>query len=334
MRSRITGLGRWLPGLLLSLVALGLLVGLADWQEVIRALKMMEATWLLPAVTFYLAGIFFRALTWRTLLQNKAALGRVFLSLNEGYLLNSIFPFRLGELGRAILLSQASSLSAFYVLSTIVIERAFDLAIAAGLLLATLPLVLGIESGQAIALAVAGAVGVGLIAMYFLARSRVSIRRRLEKFGASNRFYQQRALPWLDSLLAGLGALTRLDRFLLSILLILASWLFGSVEIYLLIASFGITAPVWWTGFALGVVSLGIALPAAPASLGVYEAAMVGALTLLGLPTAQALAIAIIAHLIHIIFTGMIGAVALFHDGQSLTGIYQRLRTVREFGNR
>jgi hypothetical protein len=193
---------------------------------------------------------------------------------------------------------------------------------------------LGIESGQAIALAVAGAVGVGLIAMYFLARSRVSIRRRLEKFGASNRFYQQRALPWLDSLLAGLGALTRLDRFLLSILLILASWLFGSVEIYLLIASFGITAPVWWTGFALGVVSLGIALPAAPASLGVYEAAMVGALTLLGLPTAQALAIAIIAHLIHIIFTGMIGAVALFHDGQSLTGIYQRLRTVREFGNR
>ena len=43
------------------------------------------------------------------LLQNKAPYRRVFLTLNQGYLLNNIFPFRLGELGRAFLLSQATN---------------------------------------------------------------------------------------------------------------------------------------------------------------------------------------------------------------------------------
>jgi uncharacterized protein (TIRG00374 family) len=126
-----------------------------------------------------------------------------------------------------------------------------------------------------------------------------------------------------------LEVLTRIDKFLLSVFFILMSWFFGAVEIHLLIAGFGISAPWWWTGFALGVVSLGIALPSAPASLGVYEAAMVGALAILGVPASQALAIAIIAHVIHIISTGIIGGIALFRDGETLSGIYQRLKTVR-----
>jgi hypothetical protein len=320
--------------LFLSLVAVALLLQLANWNEVINSLALMEIAWLLPAVLFYLAGVFFRSIAWQTLLQNQAALGRVFLTLNEGYLLNSIFPFRLGEFGRALLLSQASNLSAFFVLSTIIIERAYDLAIAAALLLASIPLVFGMESAQAIASGVIVIVGAGIASLYLLARFRRRIRVRLERLGASNQFYRVRLLPWLDSVLAGLGVLTRLDRFLASVTFILVSWLFGAIEIHLLIASFGISAPWWWTAFALGVVSLGIALPSAPASLGVYEAAMAGALSILGVPPGEALAIAIIAHLIHILFTGLIGTAALFQDGQSITGIYQRLKDARLSGYR
>jgi len=321
--------GRWLPGLALSLAAIFLLVRLADWSEVGGALAAVEITWLVPAIFCYLAGVFFRSLTWRTLLLNRASLSQAFFKLNEGYLINNLFPLRLGELGRVLLLSQKSGLSAFFVLSTIVIERAYDLAIAALLLLATLPLVLNVGSSQAIACGIAGAAGLGIILMFQLARSRERIQSRLRRMGVTNQFYQRRVLPWLDSLLAGLEVLTRVDRFVLSLGFILLSWFFGAIEIHLLILSFGAPAPFWWTGFALGVVSLGIAVPSAPASLGVYEAAMVGALTVLGVSTAQALAIAILAHLIHITSTGLIGGIALFRDGQTLTGVYRRLRAVR-----
>ena len=67
------------------------------------------------------------------------------------------------------------------------------------------------------------------------------------------------------------------------------------------------------------VISLGIAIPSAPAGLGVFEAAAVGAFSILGLSISAGLAIAIVSHLISITFTGVIGMYGIFKDGESIT---------------
>jgi uncharacterized protein (TIRG00374 family) len=322
-------IGRWLPGLVISSIAIVLLIRLANWQEVGEALAAIDLSWLLPALFFYLVGISFRTLSWMTLLQKKAQYSRVFLTLNQGYLLNNIFPFRLGELGRMVLLAQATGISAFFVLSTIVIERAYDLAIAAGLLLATIPFVLELASAQPIARIVLGLVGLGLLALFMLARYRGWVKARLESVTAEKTFIREKVFPRLMALLDGLTVLAQPGLFLLSVLFMGCNWLFGVIEFHVLLNSAGIQAPFWCSGFVLGVVSLGIALPSAPAGIGVYEVAMVGALSLLGVSAAQALAVAIVAHLIHIGVTGAIGAYAFFRDGETLAGLYQRLRGAR-----
>lgn len=317
---------RWLPGIVISLVSIFLLLRLADLGQVIQALRTVKLSWLILAVLFYFLGIILRAWTWAILLQGQATSSRAFIALNEGYLLNNLFPFRLGEIGRALLLSRAVGISAFFVLSTIIIERAYDLAIASGLLLATLPFILGFNSAREASLLVLSFVSAALICLFFLARYHEAIKIRLENIWPSNLLYHERFLPRIGFLLSGLGILRRPDRFVISLLLILASWFFGSLEIHLLAVGFGMEPAWWWTGFVLGVVSLGIALPAAPANLGVYEAAMVGSFLLLGVPGTQALALAIIAHFIHITITGVIGVLALAREGQTLTGIYLQLR--------
>ena len=126
---KVAGLGRWLPGLAFSAIAILLLIRFSNWDELVLAISYMNLSLLIPAVVLFLISLGFRALSWRVLLQNRSGYGRVFLTLNEGYLLNIIFPFRLGELGRALLLSQSTDLSGFFVLSTIVIERANDRSI-------------------------------------------------------------------------------------------------------------------------------------------------------------------------------------------------------------
>ena len=78
------------------------------------------------------------------------------MTLNEGYFFNNILPFRMGELARAFLMGRRSRLGMFYVLSTIVVERSYDLVIAASLLLLTLPLALKLEWARPIAIAIAG----------------------------------------------------------------------------------------------------------------------------------------------------------------------------------
>jgi uncharacterized membrane protein YbhN (UPF0104 family) len=143
--------------------------------------------------------------------------------------------------------------------------------------------------------------------------------------------FRRKLLPRLDALLDGLGTLTRPGEFFMSVMFIVGSWVFGAAEIHLLLNSGAFAAPFWWTGFVLGVLSLGVALPSAPAALGVYEAAAVGALSLLGVPTAQALAFAILAHLIHVAVTGLIGAYALLNEGETLSRLYRRLMSWTSF---
>ena len=331
-RSKFGGVIRWLPGLIISVIAILLLISFSNWQEIIQTVSQMKLNWLFPALLLFLTSMGFRTLSWMILLQNKAPYGRVFLALNQGYLLNNIFPFRLGELGRAFLLSQSTTLSGFFVLSTIVIERAYDLTIAAGLLLATLPFVFGVEMGQSIAYIVLAVVLLGLVAMFVFARNRHRIKSKLNDYSLSRPRFKERLLPPISSFLDGLGALARWDQFLLSISFMLLSWLFGAGELYFLALSFGVEMEIWWIGFVLGVISLWIAIPSAPAGLGVYEVAMVGAFSILGVPSSQALAIALVAHVIQISITGFVGLYGIFRDGDTLAGLYQRLQNFRPSG--
>jgi uncharacterized protein (TIRG00374 family) len=152
---------------------------------------------------------------------------------------------------------------------------------------------------------------------------------KLEAYGETRPLLRERFLRRVESLLDGLGALSRVDQFLLSVFYILVAWFFASLQLYFLTLSLGIAVEFWWIGFIVGVISLGIALPSAPASLGIYEVAMVGAFLLLGVPTSQALAVALVAHFIHITITGFFGVYAIFRDGENIAGLYQRLILLR-----
>jgi len=321
--------GRWLPGLVISTVAILLLIRFSNWSEVIQAISQINLTWLIPAILLFIVSVGLRAWAWMILLQKKVNYGRVYLTLNEGYLLNNIFPFRLGELGRAFILSETTKLSGFFVLSTIVIERTYDLAIAAGLFLATLPYVFALDHGQSIAVSVLVIVIIGLFGMFALARNRHWIKSKLDDFSLQRFVIRDRIVPRIDSFLSGLGVLAKWDQFLLSVLLMVLSWLFGGLELIFLSKSFGVDLEIWMVGFILGMISLGIAIPSAPAGLGVFEVAAVGAFSLLGLSTSAGLAIAFVSHFISITFTGLVGMYGIFRDGESITGLYQHLRNFR-----
>ncbi len=328
-RPVLAGIGRWLPGVLISLLAILLLIRFSNWQEVLGAISQINLNWFFPALLFFIFSVGLRALAWMILLQKKVNYSRVFLTLNEGYLLNNIFPFRLGELGRAFILSETTNLSGFFVLSTIFIERTYDLAIAASLFLATLPYVFAIDSGQTIAVTVLVVGITGLFTMYLLARNRQWIKTKLDEFTLQRFVIRDRIVPKIDSFLAGLGVLARWDQFLLSLFLMVLSWIFGGLELIFLSQSFGVDLELWMVGFIIGMISLGIAIPSAPAGLGVYEVAAVGAFSLLGLSTSTGLAIAFVSHFISIIFTGSVGMYGIFRDGKSISGLYRRLRDAR-----
>ena len=162
---------RLLPGLLISLIALFVVFYFLedDLPSLAERIQQVEPLYIIAGIVLLGVGLLARSIAWRTLLEEKAPLGEVFLAINEGYLLNNIMPFRLGEFGRAWLLGQRTGLPFWHILSTIILERAFDLAISAGLLLGTLPFVLGLSNIRASAVGAASVVALGMVALHLLA---------------------------------------------------------------------------------------------------------------------------------------------------------------------
>jgi uncharacterized membrane protein YbhN (UPF0104 family) len=73
------------------------------------------------------------------------------------------------------------------------------------------------------------------------------------------------------------------------------------------------------------MLALGVAIPSAPASVGVFEASLVGSLALLGISSGSALAYAIVMHLDQIVLTAVFGLWGLIRDGQSLSSLLSSL---------
>jgi hypothetical protein len=317
-----------LPGLLVSAVALLAVFLLADLDKLVEALRLADYRIILLAIPISLAWLLVRAIVWRTLLQEKATLSQTFFTINEGYLLNNILPFRLGEVARAFLLGRKADLNFWQVFPTVLIERALDLAMAAGLLLSTLPFVVGASWALQAAIAAGSIVLAGLGGLYLLARNREWAMRQFEKLAARWPTLQKVGSRQLQAFFTGLAVLTDLRRFLRAIFWVLVNWLIAIVQYYAFVRAFFPQAQLLWGAFSLGVMALGVAAPSSPGSIGVMELALVGALSLFGLDNSVSLALALTAHLNNYLITGLLGAYALARDGETLAGIYHRARHI------
>jgi uncharacterized protein (TIRG00374 family) len=320
------GITRWLPGVIISGVVLVIVFQVANWQDLGRAFSAVQLPNLSLAVALIMVSLGTRAMAWRVLLQSKAKFTECFFIINEGYLLNNIFPLRMGELGRAVLMGRVSGLGAFHVLSTIVIERAFDLAAAATLLLLTLPLALQMEWAKPVAIITLLVVAAGLVTMFLMARNRERVTMWFQKLGGRWPLFQRHVASRIRALLEGLGVLTSPKQFLLSLWWIAISWAIWVTVYYVMLLSIAPGAPFWWAAFGDGVLAMGVAVPSAPAALGVFEGSLAGALSLLGVPFSLALGYAILMHFIQFMINGVLGLWGLARDGRSVSSVFRDLQ--------
>ncbi|MBI3158768.1 MAG: flippase-like domain-containing protein [Chloroflexi bacterium] len=324
------GLRRALPGILVSLAALAALFYFIDLPAFLAALRQSDWRGFALAFVLFFGTLAARSLSWRILLQEKAGFRRAFWVLNEGYLLNNVLPFRLGEFGRALLMGRAQNLPFWEVLSTIIVERIFDVGIMAGLLLGTLPFVLGAENARTAALAAAAVMAAGFLVLFAMARNRPGTLGLFGRLAGRWPRLSAWGLPKLAAFLDGLAVLTEARRFFLVLGLLLLAWAFNVGWYGALLWGFvGPVSPVM-AGFVVGASALGVALPSSPGYIGVFEAALVGALSLFGVEAAVALAFAISAHVLYLVITITLGAYGLSRDGQSLGGLYRQITKRKE----
>jgi uncharacterized protein (TIRG00374 family) len=328
-RSWVRGAARWLPGVVISVVALAVLLNLASWQDIMLAFESVRPLNLLVATLLTLVSLGTRAMAWQVLLERKASFQQSFFTINIGYLLNNVFPLRAGEFGRALIMGRSAGISPLHVLSTIVIERAFDLVMAAILLLGTLPLALSMDWARPVALVTLAVVLIGLIVLFIVARNQERVMNWINRLALRWPIVQKHVVPRIGSMLSGFSVLSRPSQFFLSFFWIAASWAIWVLIYYVMLITIAPDAPLWWAAFIDSVLAMGVALPSAPGALGIYEASIVGALSILGVTTG-ALGYAFLMHIFNYAITGVLGLWALMREGRSLGSLFAEVQSSQE----
>ncbi len=198
---------RWLPGALISILLIAAILYFVDLRAMVDAMRSANYGMLAIAFAIGFLWLAVRAIVWRTLLRDRPTYSDVFWTIGEGYLLNNFLPFRLGELGRAFLLSRKSGMQFMEILPTIVIERVVDLGFSAAIFLAALPFVVGGEGSGSIGIVVGVVVVLGLVLLYVLARNNQWALDLFHKFSARWPSLQRFGGSFLESFFAGLSVL-------------------------------------------------------------------------------------------------------------------------------
>ncbi len=322
---------RWLPGAIVSILLIAAILYFVDLRAMVDAVRHANYPLLFVAFAIGFLWLVVRAFVWRTLLRNRASYSDVFWTIGEGYLLNNFLPFRLGEVGRAFLLSRKSGVQFMEILPTIVIERTMDLGYSAIVLLAALPFVVGGEGAQRIGVIIGALVLIGFVILYLLARYNQWALDLFHKLSARWPALQKFGGSFLESFFAGLSVLTDGWLFLRFLFWMALNYALAIVSYYLIIRAFFPQAQIVWGMFGLGAAAFGGAIPSLPGAVGTFEGAFGGAITLLAGEqyASTALAVALTGRLYNYINSGVIGGIGLLREGQTLSGIYEQLKNFR-----
>jgi uncharacterized protein (TIRG00374 family) len=302
-------------------------------DDVIRHIRGAR-TWPLLA-TAVVATLTFplRLIRWRLLLRREdgGALpaGPLWHAVAIGFMANNTLPFRAGELVRFVAAVRLTRARAGAVLSSIAVERIFDgVAVVAllgiALLMSDLPADVAV-GGVPVAHAaqVGGAtVAVALVGVLLVLAFPRPAERVVRAVLPAGRL-SDRLVGFLEAIRHGLSSLRSPSLLAGVVVWSLVLWLVNAFAFYLCFDAFGIAVDFWGALLLQGVLIFGIAVQLTPGFVGQFEAAIVAALALYGVPNDLASSYAIAFHGFTFLPIILLGAWSLAHTPVALSDLRQ-----------
>lgn len=315
-----------LAGLLTSTVALWIVFQTMDAGAAVEVLGRAEPAPLVAIVGVVAVQVTIRARRWSILLPTprRVALTRLVPPLLVGYLGNAVLPARLGEPMRAVVVARRERVGTTEALASVLVERIVDVATLAPVAFVAAILV-GAPSWavQTLGIVAAGSV-VGVTVLVTIGAQ--PLVRLADRFGlAGRRAARDVLIRFVDTL----GGPSRRKALLTAAIISGVAWLFDATSFWL--AGQAVGADISYAGAMLisGVAVLGTAIPSAPGYVGTFELAAAGMAGVLGVPGAEALAMAVVVHVMTLVPMALGGTASVLVMGASLGEIARTAETGR-----
>lgn len=314
----------------ISLIFLTMALRGIDWAALWGALLHANYLWLIPGVLITIALLFLKAWRWQLLFypEHRLPFNTVMTALCTGYLVSNVFPARVGEVARLVLLVSEQPVSVARTLSTIIVERLLDLLTLIMMLAVLLPFVhLPAEMARAAQIiTLAALAGSALMILFSFWKERL-LRWAHLVLGHIRFLDRPQVYDAIGHLIDGFAALRGRPGLLL-IVLSLVGWVGVVGMAWSAGQAIPLHVPITAPAFAVVVTTLGMLLPSTPGYVGVFHGLVVLALvTPFGVTQDQAMSYALLWHTTNYLTLSLSGVVALWVHGTSLGQVMARLRS-------
>jgi uncharacterized protein (TIRG00374 family) len=312
----------WSLGRLL-LVVVGLVVSAFFLYVATRQVSVAEVrasfadadyVWLIPTLILLFTALWVRAARWRLLFTDPSSVTywQSAGALSIGFMFNIVLPSRAGEIPRMIALRRATGVSVFEIAATIIVERILDVFVIAVLGLALSPWFPDRQWLDFLALLCAVVVLGSIVLIAFLAVFRHQLPHVLLRCLRVLPFVSEpRAHATVGAVVAGSRILLQPRKLIAALALTCLAWGVTGLLCLTLLPAFGFEWDSQAPWLILVANTFALAVPSAPAALGVYEASVQAPLVALGTPAGPALSYAIALHAVNffpVVLTGIVAA--------------------------
>jgi len=333
-------------GLIVSGVSLYIAVQNLQPTEVWRVFKQAHYLWIVPAVALYLFALVARTVRWQALLssERRIPLRELLPTMAMGRGANNVYPFRTGEIIRALLLRQRNGVPAATGLASILVERVFD-GLTMILFVLVAALIGGIPEAQEIKVlgqvvevdlrlglwSAIGIFGAALGVVYAMVLWPGPIQRIAEWLIA--RLTPQRFRPRLRDVagrfIRGFASIKSILTLTLVLIFSITVWTAETFSYRLLMNSFGFGVDLHDLLLMSGAANLGTALPSGPGNLGTFDAPAILVLTRVGVLENTAISYQTLLHAVLWCTETFAGLWFMWHSGLRKADLDQTLAEVR-----
>jgi hypothetical protein len=325
---------RWFPlllGLLISGIALYFAFRATDWNEVWGAFLTARIEYLVLGALLIPVSTLARGMRWSVMLQGRINPLEGTSLFTIGQMANNVLPARLGEMVKAVLVARRPSVNFTMAVSSIVVERLFDLGGVVMVLAATVILLPLPEWATAAGIVMAIGSVSGIIVLAWAARwPEPALRLGTWALALLPMFSKERARALLEPFVDGLAPVRDWRTFGLTLLWTVIAWAVSVVLAWVVMLAFFPNAPFPMGMLALAAAGLGVSFPSAPANVGTFQAAIIAVLVAAGYDRSHSQSYSIALHAITFVMINLQGLISLLFEGVNPREVIQSATAARE----
>lgn len=295
-----------ISGFIISIVMLYFSLKGINASAILETLKKTDYRLVFVPLLFISFSIVLSSFKWQKISGNNVKFSDTFVSLMIGLFVNNVLPARIGEIARGYVLSKRKGISFTYSLSTVFVDRIFDLA---GLLLITLLFFpkhrLPAKVSQAIYILI-GLLTVCIILIIVFSRERFTntIASQLNRIQSP---FLAKFAKRIVEIQENLKRIQSPLNILLFIVIAFLQWLSMSTALYFVTLTLGIKISFIYAPFVCALLNMGLAIPSSPGYIGVYQFLLVYILSIFGVPKHEAFTVSVLFHALWYIPYNLIG---------------------------